>query len=109
VARSRLDLDAILRTLITDPETETMTGKVYFQPPNNLSMVYPAIVYERETSRSQFADNLPFANTKRYTVTVITEDVDSDIPDKVAALPMSTHNRFFISGQLNHDVFNVYF
>jgi hypothetical protein len=56
-----------------------------------------------------FANNLPFRHTKRYQVTVIDRDPDSLIPDKVAALPMCLHNRFFVANNLNHDVFNLYF
>lgn len=109
MARSRSLFDEVLRTLLPKDEEDTVIGRTYFQPPENISMIYPAIVYERNTARAQYADNLPYANTKRYTVTVITEDPDSDIPDKVAALPLSSHNRFFVSGKLNHDVFDVYF
>ena len=104
MARSRAEFDTILRSLL--PEG---LGRTYFQPEQNVSMVYPAIVYERNVSRTQFADNIPYSNANRYTVTVIDEDPDSGIPHKVAALPMTKHNRFFVSGKLNHDVYDVYF
>ena len=108
LSRPRDDFDTILRNLLPKDGDDTI-GRVYFQPEQNTAMIYPAIVYERENSRTQYASNLPYRISKRYTVTVIVEDPDSDIPDKVAALPMSSHNRFFVSGKLNHDVFVVYF
>lgn len=72
-------------------------------------MQYPCIVYQRYNAKTDFADNQPFRHTKRYQVTVIDADPDSPIPDKVAALPMCLHNRFFVVDNLNHDVFNLYY
>lgn len=72
-------------------------------------MQYPCIVYQRYNALTTFANNLPFRRVKRYQVTVIDRDPDSLIPDKVGALPMCLHNRFFIANNLNHDVFNLYF
>lgn len=85
------------------------TGKVYFQPPEGIAMVYPAIVYKRDYADTKFAGNKPYLNTKRYQVTVIDRDPDSEIPGKVAALPMCTFSRFFAVDYLNHDIFDLYF
>lgn len=82
---------------------------VYFQPPTNIIMQYPCIIYHRDFANTQFADDNPYRNTKRYMVTVVDKDPDSAIPDKVAALPMCTFNRFYTADNLNHDVFNLFF
>ena len=100
MARSRFELQAIL---------EEITDYVYFQPPTNTKISYPCIVYEREVADMASADNIGYRHTKKYLVTVIDPNPDSDIPDKVAALPMCSHNRFFTSSKLNHDVFNLFF
>lgn len=81
----------------------------YFQPPNNLQLEYPCIVYEIEATDTTFADNTLYRALKRYQVTVIDRDPDSEIPDKVALLPMCTHTRTFRTEQLYHHVFNLYF
>lgn len=86
-----------------------MTEFVYFQPPTNVRLQYPCIVYHRDFADTKFADDGPYNHTKRYMITVIDRNPDSEIPDKVAALPMSLFNRFFTADDLNHDVFNVYF
>lgn len=88
---------------------EDITPNVYFQPPNNLQMQYPCIRYERDRADTKFAGNSPYRLTKRYQVTVISTDPDSDIPDKVAALPLCTHQRFFVADNLNHDVYTLFF
>jgi hypothetical protein len=85
------------------------TTYVYFQPPATSEMNYPCIVYHRDTSDTRFADDIPYARTKRYQVTVIDRNPDSLIPDKVAQLRLCTHSRFFTADNLNHDVFNLYY
>lgn len=88
---------------------QTITDNVYFQPPENVKLVYPCIIYNRDFIETKFADNEPFSLTKRYMVTVIDRDPDSDIPNQVAKLPMSTFNRWFAADGLNHDVYQVFF
>jgi len=82
---------------------------VYFQPGANVTMQYPCIVYKRDNAKSEFADNNPYRITKRYLVTYIARDPDSAIWDKIAGLPSCLHNRGYAVGNLNHDVFNLYF
>lgn len=102
MARSRYLLQTIL-------EKTLGSSHVYFQPPTNVKLTYPCIVYKRDDAETLFAGNLPYRYTKRYQVTVIDRDPDSGIPDKVAALPMCTYLRFFTADDLNHDVFYLYF
>jgi hypothetical protein len=82
---------------------------VYFQPPATTKMVYPAIVYKRDTEDLLHANNLPYHREKRYSVTVIDRNPDSDIPGKVAALPKCRFDRFFTADNLNHDVYQLFF
>jgi hypothetical protein len=72
-------------------------------------MKYPAIVYGLEDIENTFADDGVYFFRKKYSVTVIDEDPDSPIVDKVAALPTCRFNRHFESDNLNHDVFILYF
>jgi hypothetical protein len=99
----RLELQALLE------ETAGAGVEVYFQPPANVQMVYPCIVYQRDNAQERFAGNLLYQYTKRYQVTFITRNPDSDIPDKIVALPMCSFNRFFVADNLHHDVFDIYF
>lgn len=82
---------------------------VYFQPPANMTMQYPCIVYQRDLADTKFADNNPYHVMKRYQVTVISRDPDLDVPDKIAALPRALFNRFFVADNLNHDVYTLYY
>ena len=82
---------------------------VYFQAPEGLKMKYPCIVYERERIESEHANNLPYLHHKRYSVTVIDKDPESAIPDKIAQFPMCRHDRHFVTDNLHHDVFTLYY
>lgn len=100
---SRLALQALLEGLLERPES------VYFQPPPTVQMVYPAIVYRRDSANSQFADDIPYLHEKRYQITVIDRNPDSTIPEAVARLPKCLFSRHFTADNLNHDVYNIYF
>ena len=52
---------------------------------------------------------LPYALHDRYQVTAIYRNPDSEIPSKIALLPMCSHERHYTKENLNHDVFNLYF
>jgi len=97
---SRLELQTMLETLLG-------SGNVYFQPPSSYQMSYPCIVYERSRILSAGADNLPYKHDNKYTITVMDEDPDSEIPITVSKLARCSHDRAFKSDQLNHDVFTL--
>ncbi len=92
-------------------ELEEILGSknVYLQPPGNTQMQYPCIVYNRDSARTEFANNYPYSYTQRYQVIVIDRDPDSFIPTKIGALPMCLYERFYTADNLNHDVFTLFF
>lgn len=98
----RLALQALLETILG-------TNEVYFQPPTNVKMEFPCIIYKREAIKTLFSGNNPYRLTKRYEVTVVDRNPDSETPDRVAALPMCLLTRTFASENLNHYVFTLYF
>lgn len=88
---------------------EAILSHVYFQPPPNVQMEYPAIVYQRFITTSAFADNDPYRVTKQYQVMLITRNPDESAFDALVSLPMCTHERNYVADNLNHDVFKLYF
>lgn len=84
--------------------------KVYFQPPENLKIKYPCVVFERTNALTDYADNKPYHITKRYTVTLICKTSDNEeYLDKLLEFPMSTYDRQFTNDNLVHDVFSIYY
>jgi len=100
MARDRLLLHEILKAI---------ADNVYFQQPPNTGMVYPCILYARDSAEEKFANNAKYNTMLRYTVTVIDRNPDSDIPNQVAELPLCSFDRFFVADNLNHDVFTLFF
>ena len=88
---------------------ETFCPNVYFQPPDESKMQYPAILYIRDDRATEFADNAPYSHMVRYMVTIMDYDPDSEIPNQVADLPLCRFNRHYRADGLNHDVYNLYF
>lgn len=99
------------RRLQLQTELEELLGSrnVYFQPPPNIRMNYPAIVYEMDNRWDTHASNRPYVHKKRYQVTSIDNTPDSLTPDKIAELPLSSFSRNFVTENLHHVVFNLYY
>lgn len=100
MARSRLELDTIFRTIV---------DHVYYQPPTNIRISYPCIIYELSNRTSDYADNGRYLNYKSYEITLIDKNPDSELPDKILELPMCKHDRRYVADNLNHDTFTIYF
>lgn len=99
--RTRLDLH------------ETLSGlegvrACYFSPPEGLVMDYPCIVYHQMDETVRFADNIPYNKSKRYSITVIDEDPDSEIPDLVSSLPYCMSERVFSYDGMYHFVYLIF-
>ena len=104
----RLKLHNILCGILGCPE-QGDDCRAYFQPPASIEMTYDCIRYSRSKIDARFADNLPYSHHDRYQLTVIYRNPDSDLPDKIAKLPMCSHDRNYTADNLNHDVFTLYF
>ena len=81
---------------------------VYYNPPASVKMSYPAIVFERSSINNRFANNSVYGQTYRYEVTVITDDMDDPIIEKISRLPRCSFDRSFVSDNLHHNVFGLY-
>ena len=84
------------------------SNNVYFQPPPNIQMKYPAIVYELNGINNKLANNQVYIQHPGFKVTVIDKDPDSEIPGKVSRLPYSRFVTSYKSDNLNHTVFALY-
>ena len=82
---------------------------VYYQPPTNVQMKFPCIVYERENINNSFANNGIYSQTNSYKVTVIDKDPDSIIVNKLVSSLNSRFVRHFNNGNLNHYVFIIHY
>lgn len=99
---TRLELQTMLESVLG-------SRNVYFQPPENVRMNYPAIVYSRNRIDNNHANDGVYKQSLSYSVTVIDKNPDSEIVTKVSQLPMCRFDRHFKADNLNHDVFTIYY
>ena len=99
---SRLELQSKLEELLN-------SKNVYYQPPENLKMEYPAIRYSKSNITSRHADGMKYSNFTSYEITVIDRRPDNDVINKILDLPLSSFNRHYTSDNLSHDTIILYF
>lgn len=99
---SRLNLQNKLEQILS-------SNHVYYQPPENLKMEYPAIRYSLSKIESRYANDLKYSKLTRYDVIVIGKMPNDSIVEKILELPYSAFDRHYISNNLNHDSIILYF
>lgn len=101
MARTRLQLHHELKKL---------SENCYFSPPNGFEMKYPCIVYKLEGHSNQHGDDIRYIHLDRYTVTVIVEEPNDDLPDRFFnAFEYCSLDRHFFSDNLSHYVYTLYY
>ena len=100
---SRLELHEELCALLGSRD-------VYFQPPESVRLKYPCIVYSLSGVNKINANNKHYKLDKRYEITVIDSDPDSEFSDKILEhFQMCSFDRAFVSDNLNHWVHSLYY
>lgn len=88
---------------------ETLTPNVSFQPPSNVKLSYPCIVYQRQSYFSTHANNTQYMGRYVYQVTVIDKDPESEIPEQILkTMSMSSLSSVFTIDNLHHTVITIY-
>lgn len=105
----RLDLQAkleeIMESFVSKP---WRTNRVLYQPPETIKMEYPCIVYDLDGIDSTPADNLHYLDKKRWNVTVIDRNPDSEIPSAILSLQYTRFSRHYTSDNLHHWMITIY-
>lgn len=93
-------------------ELKKILGKdsVYFQPPASVKLKYPCIIYKLTNADIDYADDLTYKYTRRYQVTLITKNPDDEVIDLIPrSLRYCVFSSTFVSDNLNHYVYNIYY
>lgn len=98
----RLKLQTILEKVLG-------SRNVYFQPPATIQMKYPCIVYELSSMDIRHANDDPYIHRRRYKITVVDRNPDSDIPNRISMLRTVSFDRHYTQDNLHHFVFNLYY
>lgn len=82
--------------------------RVYFQPPSTLK--YPCIICDKTDYDYDHGDNIKYRFKTHYTITLIGKNFDTEeIVKKILKLDYCSYDRRFISDNLYHDVFDLYY
>lgn len=91
-------------------ELLTFCPNVYFQPPVNLDIHYPCIVYRKSGKDKLFGNNETYRSIQEYTITVIDEDPESTIADSLdKEFEYCSINQYFVVDGLNHTTLTIYY
>lgn len=100
--RTRLTLQTKLEDLLGSKH-------VYYQPPENLKMEYPAIRYSKSDEEDIYANNIKYLSMSVYDLVVIDKKSDNPVIKKLLELPYSEFDRHYVADGLNHDIIRIFY
>jgi len=98
----RLELHELLVSILG-------SRNVYFQPPENVKINYPAIIYSRVKINNKYANNLVYNQQCVYQIVVVDKDPDSIISESISKILTISHENNFTKDGLHHDVYRLYY
>lgn len=96
------------KALISEFSNILGSGNVYYEPPESIKLKYPCIIFKRETSNGEHADNLRYTITTKYSITLVDTESDSSYISAILSLPFTEHTNHYVSDGLHHDIFTIY-
>lgn len=91
-------------------ELTSILENVYFQPPESFKLEYPCITYSRNNVYPQFANNKNYINHDRYELILIYREPNSELPKQILDhFKYCRLDRHYVSDNLYHDAFNLYY
>lgn len=103
MSRSRLNLHERLCNVLG-------SRNCYFSPPASLHMKYPCIRYSYTNDDDRYADDDRYIRHRRYTVTVMDWDPDSEVPERLKKeFRFCSIDRVFTVDNLNHFTFTLFY
>lgn len=93
---------------VLEAELRAISPNVYFQPPANIRMQYPAIRYSLDRIQNRHADNRQYQQSWCYKVIYITKNPDDVNIEALAKLPYCTFQSMFVVDNLYHYQYNIY-
>lgn len=83
---------------------------VYFQPPENLKINYPCIIYHRQYLDGVKADNITYLVNRQYRLTYIDRSpINDGVIERLLNLPNCRYISHSVVDNLNQDTFEIYY
>jgi hypothetical protein len=98
---TRLELHSELQEFLLD---------TYYQPPSNIQVVYPCIIYNKTRKSKMLANDGIYLTKQGYQITVIEKNPDSPVADAIEEhFQYCTIDQYFAMDNLNHTVLTLYY
>lgn len=102
MAGAREDLDTLL--------CETIGSEyVYFQPPENLQIQYPCIIYSLNGFFDRHASNKTYHRRREYSLLYITSDPDDANIEAIGNLELCSLGKPYTAENLHHYPYTIYY
>lgn len=96
---NRLELSDLLQKVSADAGEHI---NLYHQPPENVKLEYPCIIYKLDNMPSNYADDRPYITTISYELTYITRSPVSEVPANLVKVPKMAFDRYYVYENLHH-------
>lgn len=83
------------------------SNHVYYQPPENLKMEFPCIVYSLQDMTHAMANNEKYIKNRTYKVIVITPQVDPEVVNLVENFDYCKFQQVYTADGMYHYVFRI--
>lgn len=85
-------------------------NNVYYQPPESIKLSYPCLLYSLSGGQNTRADNTSYLFTRRYELIYITRDSEHNfIEIMLKHFKHISYDRRYVSDNLYHDTFTLYY
>ena len=86
------------------------TSNVYFQPPSNVRMNYPCIVYRKSTKDVYHADDHIYKSRQQYTLTIMDFNPEAHTADRILEdFQYASLGDYFVVDNLNQTIVKLYY
>ncbi len=83
---------------------------LYYQPPENVKLIYPCVIYERSRFHQIRADNKRYRSIPCWSTTLIIKSPqNAPITQLIDGFQMCSFDRSFTSDNLNHYAYTIYY
>jgi len=83
---------------------------LYFQPPQNIQLSYPCIVYSKTGKNKSFGNNGVYFSKQGYQIMLIEQDPDSPIADAIEThFDYCSIDQHYAADNLNHTTLTLYY
>lgn len=103
MAKSIVDLHSYLKEHFT-----LASLALYFQPPENIKLEYPCIIYSFNGVVSTHADNIVYRVENKFSLMLITKQIEELLFKKLLELPSARYERLFVKEGLYHYVVTIH-